>query len=125
MNIYQSSEDYLEKMLMLRMEKGIIKSVDIARELGVTKPSVSYAVKNLKENGYITMDAGGEIHLTEKGEKIATSVYERHEILSDLLMSFGVSAETAEKDACQMEHGLSSETIEALKKQWDKFRQKK
>ena len=115
MNIYESSEDYLEMMLMLREKKGYIKSVDIAKELGVTKPSVSYAVKNLRESGYITMDKGGEIHLSESGEKIAKEVYEKHKLLCSFLQSLGIKESTAYADACKIEHDLSDESIKAIK----------
>mgnify|MGYP002860374510 CR=1 FL=1 len=116
MNIHESAEDYLEKMLMLREKKGYIKSIDIARELGVTKPSVSYAVKNLREDGYITMDKGGEIHLLEKGEKIAANILGRHRLLCSVLEAIGVSEENAHTDACKIEHDLSDETIDAIRK---------
>lgn len=115
MNIHESAEDYLEQMLMLREKKGYIKSIDIARALDVTKPSVSYAVKKLRENGYISMDKGGEIHLLEKGETIAAAVLERHRIISTVLESMGISRENAYADACKIEHDLSDETYSALK----------
>jgi len=115
MNIHESAEDYLEKMLMLRERKGYIKSIDIARELGVTKPSVSYAVKNLREDGYISMDKGGEIHLLERGEKIASAILERHRIICSVLESIGISKQNAYADACKIEHDLSDETYSALK----------
>ena len=115
MNIYESAEDYLEMMLMLREKKGFIKSVDIAKELNVTKPSVSYAVKQLRENAYITMEKNGEIHLTESGEKIAVAVFEKHKILCSFLKSLGISEQTAYADACKIEHDLSDESINAIK----------
>lgn len=114
MNIYESAEDYLEKMLMLREKKGYIKSVDIARELDVTKPSVSYAVKKLREDGYISMDKGGEIHLLPKGEEIAQRVFARHKLISTALQALGVEKHIAYKDACKIEHDLSEETVKAL-----------
>ncbi len=122
MNIHQSAEDYLEKILMLREHKGSVRSVDIARELGVTKPSVSYAVKNLREGGYLTVGSGGLIELTPAGEEIAARIYERHELLSDLLISFGVDEQTACDDACRMEHHISQKSIDALKAHQDRFR---
>ncbi len=115
MNIYESSEDYLEMMLMLREKKGFIKSVDIAKELGVTKPSVSYAVKNLRESGYVTMEKGGEIHLTDSGEKIARQVFDKHKLLTSFLKSLGIKDEVAHADACKIEHDLSAESIKAIK----------
>lgn len=114
MNIHESAEDYLEMILMLQEEKGFARSVDIAASLGVTKPSVSFAMKKLRENGYITMGEDNYISLTEKGRAIALRVYERHKALTALLMGLGVSAETAREDACKIEHDISEETFEAL-----------
>ena len=116
MNICKSSEDYLEMMLMLQKSKGYIRSVDIASGLGVTKPSVSYAVKRLRENGYIDMKEDGAIELTDEGLKIAEAMYTRHSILTAHLMSLGIPEETACEDACQIEHVLSDESFEAIKK---------
>lgn len=116
MNIRKSSEDYLEAMLMLKMKNGFIRSVDIAELLSVTKPSVSYATKRLRENGYITMEVDGEINLTESGMEIAQRMYERHTILSKVLMQLGVSEATAKQDACKIEHDLSVETFEAIRR---------
>ena len=116
MNIYESAEDYLESMLVLRKSKGYIKSIDIAKDLGVTKPSVSYAVKNLKENGYITMEKSGEIFLTPQGEAIAAKTLEKHCYICSFLKSLGVPGETAHKDACKIEHNVSEETFGAIKK---------
>ena len=115
MNIYESSEDYLEMMLMLREKKGFIKSIDIAKELGVTKPSVSYAVKKLRENGYISMEKNGEIHLSPAGEEIALKTFEKHKMLCTFLKSLGISDETAHLDACKIEHDLSDESVKAIK----------
>ena len=115
MKIQKSSEDYLETMLMLREEHGYIRSVDIAAHLGVTKPSVSYATKRLRENGYITMDKDGLISLTESGLEIAERIYERHKVLTQLLISLGVSPETAREDACKIEHDLSVETFNVIR----------
>ena len=116
MNILKSSEDYLEMMLMLRNKKGYVRSVDIAEGLGVTKPSVSYAVKRLRENGYINMDDDGFITLNEPGQKIAEEIYDRHQTLTALLMGLGVDEQTACDDACEMEHVISATTFQALKK---------
>ena len=121
MNIYESAEDYLEKMLMLREKKGYIKSIDIARELDVTKPSVSYAVKKLREDGYISMDKGGEIHLLPKGEEIAQRVFARHRLISTALQALGVDKSIAYKDACKIEHDLSEETVKAIREHIEKF----
>lgn len=114
MEIYESSEDYLEMMLMLKEQKGYIRSTDIAAALGVTKPSVSYAVKRLRENGYITMAQDGEISLTENGMEIASKTYEKHKVITLCLMGLGVSQETAYKDACKIEHDISEETFNAM-----------
>ena len=114
MKIRKASEDYLEAMLMMKEERGYIRSIDIATLLGVTKPSVSYATRRLRENGYITMDSDGLITLTEKGLDIATRVYTRHKVLSKFFMSIGVSQETALEDACSVEHDISKETFNAI-----------
>ena len=116
MQINKSSEDYLEAMLMMQEEHGYIRSIDVASQLGVTKPSVSYATKRLRENGYITMDPDGHIRLTESGMKIATSIYERHKVLSSCLIKIGVDPETAREDACKMEHDMSPESFAAFKR---------
>ncbi len=115
MKIQKSSEDYLETMLMLKEDHGYIRSVDIAAHLGVTKPSVSYATKRLRENGYITMDKDGLITLTESGQEIAERIYERHKVLTQLLISLGVRPETAREDACKIEHDLSVETFNVIR----------
>lgn len=119
MKILKSSEDYLEAMLIMKEQHGYIRSIDIAMELGVTKPSVSYATKRLRENGYITMDKDGFITLTDKGMDIATHIYERHKVLTSVLILLGVSPETAREDACKIEHDLSDETFDALKKHYE------
>ena len=114
MIIKESSEDYLEAMLMLREEKGYIRSVDVAEKLGVTKPSVSYATKRLRENGYITMEPDGLITLTGSGTEIADRMFTRHRFLTEFLMRLGVSEATAREDACKIEHDLSAETFDAI-----------
>ncbi|MEG0778761.1 MAG: metal-dependent transcriptional regulator [Oscillospiraceae bacterium] len=114
MKIQKSSEDYLEMILMLKEKKGFARSIDIASELSVTKPSVSYATKRLRENGYITMDADGLITLTETGHAIALRMYERHRMLTAFLMSIGVDEETARDDACKMEHDISDKSFDAM-----------
>ena len=116
MRILESSEDYLEAMLMMREQHGYIRSIDIANELNVTKPSVSYATKRLRLNGYITMDKDGLITLTDSGMAIATRIYERHRTLTSFFMYLGVDEETAREDACKVEHDLSEKTYEAIKK---------
>jgi DtxR family Mn-dependent transcriptional regulator len=121
MNIQKSSEDYLETMLMLKEEKGYIRSVDIARHMDVTKPSVSYATRRLRENGYIDMDNDGLITLTDTGMAIAEKIYARHKMLTSFLIMIGVDDETAADDACKLEHDISNETFDALCKHVDKF----
>ena len=115
MKIQKSAEDYLEAMLMLKEKHGYIRSIDIAEQLGVTKPSVSYATKRLRENGYISMEPDGLITLSDTGMEIAERMYERHKLLSELLIQLGVSPETAREDACKIEHDLSVETFDAIR----------
>lgn len=116
MTIHESAEDYLEAMLMLKEERGYIRSVDVAEKLNVTKPSVSYATKRLRENGYIALDPAGMIVLLEPGQKIAERMYERHKLLTELLINLGVSPETAREDACKIEHDLSIESFDAIRR---------
>ena len=106
MQILKASEDYLETMLMLRNSLGYVRSVDVAEHLGVTKPSVTYATKRLRENGYIEMDKDGLITLTDAGMQIASKMLQRHQTLTRFLVSLGVDPETAEEDACKMEHDV-------------------
>ena len=114
MKIQKSAEDYLETMLMLKEERGFIRSIDVAEHLGVTKPSVSYATKRLRENGYISMDKSGLITLLPEGFRIADTMLRRHRALSGFLMGLGVSRETALEDACKIEHDISEETFDAI-----------
>lgn len=116
MHIHESAEDYLEAILRLRETKGYVRSVDIALLLGVTKPSVSFAMKKLRENGYIVMAEDNLITLTDKGEEIARRIYGRHKMIMSFLMSIGVSEETAREDACKLEHDISEESFEALRR---------
>ncbi len=116
MKIQKSAEDYLETILMLNLRKGVAHAVDIAAERDFSKPSVSVAMKNLRENGYINVDEDNAITLTESGKKIAEAVWERHQILRQWLISLGVPADQAEKDACKMEHTISEESFTAIKK---------
>jgi len=122
MNSQKSTEDYLEAMLMLREERGYIRSIDVAEKLGVTKPSVSYATKRLRENGYISMDPAGMIVLLEPGLEIAERMYERHKLLTELLIGLGVSPETARDDACKIEHDLSVESFDAIRRHAEMYR---
>ncbi len=117
MNIHESAEDYLEAILMLKNEKGYSRSVDIAAKLGVTKPSVSFAMKRLRENDYILMDEENLITLTPKGLAIAERIYDRHTTLSRFLMQLGVGEKQAYEDACKIEHDISEETFAAIKRQ--------
>lgn len=112
----ESLEDYLETILLLQKRMGHVRSIDIATEMNFSKPSVSVAMKNLREKGYISMADTGHITLTEAGMQRATNVLERHTILSNWLISIGVSEEIAKQDACKVEHDLSEESFEAIKK---------
>ena len=114
MKIPESAENYLETILMLKKSKGMVRSIDIANELDFSKPSVSVAMKNLRENGYIEVDSSGYISLLEKGRIIAEKMYERHTLLSDWLIALGVDP-TAVEDACRIEHFISAESFEAIK----------
>lgn len=116
MKIQESAENYLETILILKNKNGAVRSIDIANELGFSKPSVSVAMKNLRENGYIEVDSSGYITLLDYGRQIAEKIYERHTTLSKWLVSLGVDAKTAAEDACRIEHIISSESFEAIKK---------
>ena len=115
MEIRESAEDYLEAILRLSRQGEGVRSIDVATMLGVSKPSVSHAMKLLREDGYIAMDRYGTITLLDKGAEIANNIYERHRVLSQMLESMGVSKETALADACKMEHDISQETFEKSK----------
>ena len=115
MKIHKSAEDYLEMILRLTEDKGYARSVDIAIGLSVSKPSVSVAMKQLREGGYIVMDKDNYISLTESGMEIAQRIYERHKVLTHILQMIGVDADTAEKDACKVEHDISVQTFDAIK----------
>ena len=115
MNIHESAENYLESILKLRENHGMVRSIDIVHELSVSKPSVSVAMRNLRENGYIQMDDNGYITLLPPGEEIAQRIYDRHKLLTQIFIQLGVSPETAAADACKVEHDLSDETFEKIK----------
>jgi len=115
MNIYKSAEDYLETILFLRERNGSVRSVDIANDLGFSKPSVSIAMKKLRESGYIEIGDGGQVLLLPKGEEIARKMGERHRLLTRFFITIGVNPETAEEDACRIEHDLSEETFDKLR----------
>ena len=116
----ESLEDYLEGMLMLEEEKGFIRSVDLARLLGVTKPSVSYATRKLREQNFITMDEDGLISLTNDGLGVAKKTYDKHKTLASFFKTIGVDSKVAQQDACRIEHDISSETFDALCKHIEK-----
>lgn len=115
MQIHESAENYLETILILSRSLPVVRSVDIANELGFKKSSVSVAMKNLRENGYITVTDAGFIYLTDTGAEIADKIYERHEFLSGWLCRLGVDEKTATADACRIEHCISSESFSAIK----------
>jgi len=116
MAINESAENYLETILVLSQKLPVVRSVDVANELGFKKSSVSIAMKNLRENNHITVSGAGFITLTESGKHIADMIFERHEVISNWLINMGVSKETALEDACKMEHVISEESFEAMKK---------
>lgn len=115
MQIRESAEDYLESILVLSQKGGGVRSVDIAARLGVSKPSVSHAMKLLREDGYIAMDRYGTVTLLEKGAEIANRIYERHTVLTKMLEGLGVPSDIARADACKMEHDVSPESFERIK----------
>ena len=117
MVIHKSAEDYLEQILILLEKKGYARSVDISEALSVTKPSVSVAMKKLREGGYISMDKGGLISLTDKGYPIARRIYDRHLTLTKFFISIGVDDATAQEDACKTEHVISEETFSMIRRQ--------
>lgn len=116
MALHQSGEDYLEAVLVLRQSNGSVRSVDVAQHLGYTKPSVSRAMSILRASGYIAVEADGRLELTPEGERVAQAIYERHRLLTRWLVRLGVSPETAEEDACKIEHSISDETFRCLKR---------
>ena len=115
MKIYASGEDYLEAVLVLQKEKGMVRSVDLTRHMGFSKPSISHAVGVLKNGGFLTVDEDGYLHLTEDGREVAEKIYERHQFFTEQLVAVGVDRETAERDACRIEHAISEETFQKLK----------
>ena len=116
MKIQESAENYLETILILSKRAGSVRSIDIANELDFSKPSVSVAMKYLREGGYIETDANGYISLLQKGKQIAENMYERHTLLSEWLKILGVDEQTAVEDACRIEHVISEESFEAIKR---------
>ena len=124
-NLHSSGEDYLEAILMLQKEKGMVRSIDVARHMGVSKPSVCHAVSTLKEGGFLTMDDDFFLHLTDVGREVAEQTYEKHCFFTRLLIDAGVDPEMAEQDACRMEHTISENSFRQLKAAAVKFEQSK
>lgn len=120
MKIQESAENYLEAILMLKSKHGYVRSIDVANHLGFSKPSVSVAMKSLREDGYVTLDEEGSLTLTEKGMSIANKIYDRHQVIAELLIALGVDKETAYEDSCKIEHDLSDITFEKLKEHYKK-----
>ena len=115
MEIYASGEDYLEAILMLQKKNGMVRSIDLDRHMEVSKPSVSHAVKTLREGGFLTMDKDYCLHLTDIGHEVAEKIYERHRFFTEQLIAAGVDPKTAEADACRIEHIISDESFDRLK----------
>ena len=121
-SLHASGEDYLEAILILHMKKGTVRSVDVARHLGVSKPSVCHAVATLRDRGFLTMDSDYFLHLTDVDREVAEQIYEKHRFFTDRLIEVGVDPEIAERDACRMEHVISQESFERLR---DAYKTKK
>ena len=115
MALHASGEDYLEAILVLHKKMGMVRSVDVARHMEVTKPSVCHAVATLREGGFLTMDSDYFLHLTDVGREVAEQIYEKHRFFTDRLIEAGADPETAERDACRMEHVISQESFDRLK----------
>lgn len=113
--IHASGEDYLEAVLMLRHRHGMVRSVDLARHMGYSKPSISHAVGVLRDGGFLTVDQDGFLHLTDIGQEVAEKIYERHQFFTQWLIGAGIDPETAEQDACRMEHGISQKSFERIR----------
>ena len=113
--LHASGEDYLEAVLVLQKERGMVRSVDVARYMGVSKPSVCHAVATLKEGGFLTMDEDSFLHLTDVGREVAEKTYEKHCFFTRLLVDAGVEPKTAEQDACRMEHAISDDSFQKIK----------
>ena len=115
MKLHTAGEDYLEAILVLQKKQGMVRFVDVARHLEVTKPSVYHAMMTLREGGFLTMDSDYFLHLTDAGRKVAEQIFEKHRFFTDRLIEAGVDPVTAEKDACRMEHVISQESFERLR----------
>lgn len=124
MRLHKSGEDYLEAILILEKKKGSVRSLDVAEQMNVKKPSVSNVIKLLKEGGFLTMDGDKLLHLTELGREVAETIYERHCISTEGLIYLGVDTETAEQDACRLEHDISRESFEKLKERWENLKKR-
>ena len=114
-SLYASGEDYLEAILVLQKQKGMVRSVDVARHMEVSKPSVCHAVATLREGGFLTMDSDYFLHLTDVGREVAEQIYEKHRFFTERLIAAGVDPETAEREACRMEHVISQNSFEHLR----------
>jgi Mn-dependent DtxR family transcriptional regulator len=114
--LYASGEDYLEAMLLLHKKMGMVRSVDVARHMGVSKPSVCHAVATLRDGGFLTMDSDYFLHLTDVGREVAEQIYEKHRFFTEMLINAGVDPITAERDACRIEHVISESSFQRLKK---------
>lgn len=119
MTLHTSGEDYLEAVLMLKQKHGMVRSIDLARHMGVSKASVSHAVTALRKGGFLIMDEDYYLHLTEAGQKTAEEIYERHQFFTQRLIAAGIDPETAEKEACKMEHTVSQESFECIKEAYN------
>lgn len=125
MELHESGEMYLETILVLKNRLGLVRSIDIANEMGFSKPTISVAMKKYREDGLVSMDDQGFINLTEEGRDIAEKIYERHQVIFHVLMALGVSEKHATEDACKMEHDISDETFAVLKKEYARLLQKR
>ena len=121
MKIKESAENYLEAILIIQNKKGNARSIDVANYLGFSKPSVSVAMKSFREEGYVTVDDAGDLMLTDKGMEIASKMYERHQMIAKALIKLGVDEKTAYEDSCRIEHDISDETFNAIKKHLSKM----
>ena len=120
MKIHASGEDYLEAVLMVQKDKGMVRSVDLARHMGYSKPSISHAVGVLRNGGFLMMDKDGFLHLTDVGQEVAEKIYERHQFFTQWLLDAGIDPETAEQDACRMEHTISQKSFEQIRNAYQK-----
>lgn len=115
MKIQKSGEDYLEAILMLQIQKGMVRSIDLAHHMGFSKPSISHAVGVLKKGDYLTVDKDGYLHLTDKGQEVAENIYEKHQFFTSYFINLGVDPTQAETDACLIEHAISDESFQKMK----------